>query len=332
MFIMSILSNTMADDKLKKRIARCLDLLTTVMSRRGLNRKLLAEKHGCSVRAIADDLKVLNDVGFDIHYDHARREYALGSHRVTIPPLPMTEEHLLSLFIASQLMALTPLEDTANNAVEKICVSEGDDVRAFLRNLSDRVCIAPGGEIGDARIWADAYRAVSECQSIAIEYQAFSTKQLEHWTLDPCGLYLKELDRSYLLGLTYSQPRKFHPFKLCRIKKLRFRHIRFSYPANFSLRRYIANGFWSSDDDGDASIDIEVRFHPSVAQLVREREPQERLTEMPDGSLRLRRTVRNVDEMYYELLRYGHWAEVLRPQALRDKLKAEAEKMVKMYA
>ena len=104
--------------------------------------------------------------------------------------------------------------------------------------------------------------------------------------------------------------------------------MQFTYPANFSLRRYAEKGFWYGDDD----VEIEVRFHPGVAQLVREREPKERLTDLPGGGLLLRRTVRNADEMYYELLRYGHWAEVIRPQALREKLKAEAEKIVTMYA
>ena len=322
----------MADDKLKKRISRCLDILTLIMSRRGLNRKLLAEKHGCSVRAIADDLKLLNDIGFDIHYDYKRGEYACSPHNIKFLSLPLKEEHLLSLFIASQLMVLTPLEAKANEAVEKMLASLEEETCAFLRNLTDRVCIAPSGEIGDMRIWSDAYRAVSECQSIEFEYQAFSRKRLEHWTLDPCGLYLKEFDRAYLIGLTYSQPRTFRPFKLCRIKTLKFRNMRFAYPANFSLRQYVANGFWSSDNGEETSIDVEVRFHPSVAQLVREREPKERLADLPGGGLLLRRTVRNEDEIYYELLRYGHWAEVVRPQALREKLKAEAEKMVKMYS
>jgi predicted DNA-binding transcriptional regulator YafY len=105
----------MADEKLKKRIQRCISILTTVLSRKGINRTVLAEEFGCSVRTIADDIALLRDIGFGIRYDHG--EYSLSPADLKIPPLPLNEEQILALFIASQLLLLTPLNRKRN----KLC-------------------------------------------------------------------------------------------------------------------------------------------------------------------------------------------------------------------
>jgi len=316
----------MADEKLKKRIQRCLNLLTLIMSQRGLNRKRFAEKFGCSVRTIADDIALLNDIGFGIRYESG--EYVFSTKDVKFRSLPLNKDHILTLFIASQLMVLTPLEEQANEALSAMLLSLEEETRAFLRNLTDRIYIAPGGNIGETDTLVKLYQAVSECQAIRIRYQALSTHEEEIHDLHPYGVYIKDQERSYLRGYSFGAFQSLRWFKLCRITDVQFQRMRFTYPKDFSLRNDISQGFWA----GDETYDVEIRFHPDVAQLVREREPKDRLTEMPGGGLLLRRTVRNADEIYYELLRYGHWAEVVRPQALRDKLKAEAEKMVKMYA
>lgn len=317
----------MADAKLKKRIQRCLGILTMVLSKKGVNRNTLAQEYGCAIRTIADDIALLREIGFAIQYTH--NEYTLSTRDLHIPPLPLKKEHVLSLFIASQLLVLTPLEQKAGEAVNTMLMVLEEQTRLFLRNLTDRVYIAPGGEIGDPQILFDVYRAVSECQSLEIEYDALSTQQTENWTIDPLGIYLKDRERSYLIGHTYyQQPRQYRCFKLCRIRHLTFRNLRFTYPPDFSLRAEMEHGFWT----GDQTYDVVIRFQPEVAQLVREREPAERIESLPDGRLLVRRVVRNLDEIFYEVLRYGKCAEVLQPEELRQKIVQELAEWGRMYA
>ena len=59
----------MTEKKLKKRIQRCLGILTTVLSRKGINRKVLAAEYQCSTRQISDDLNLLREIGFPIRYE-----------------------------------------------------------------------------------------------------------------------------------------------------------------------------------------------------------------------------------------------------------------------
>jgi len=315
----------MADEKLKKRIQRCLGILTKILSQKGLNRKILAGEYGCAVRTIAEDIALLKDIGFAIRYEGG--EYTLSTADLKIPPLPLNENQILALFIASQLMVLTPLEQKADEAVQNMLSVLSEQAITFLRNLTDRVYIAPGGELGDTTLLFDVYRAVSECQSLEIYYQALSTQQETAHVIDPLGIYIKDRTRSYLVGCTYENPRRYRRFKLCRITALKFRGVQFSYPTNYSIRCDMEQGFW----DGEQQYDVEIRFHPGVAQLVREREPSDRIETLPGGYVVLRRVVRNLDEIFYEILRYGAAAEVVRPAELRERLRQEFEKAWNIY-
>ncbi len=316
----------MADEKLKKRIQRCLGILTTVLSKPGINRPVLAQEYGCAVRTIADDIALLKTIGFAIHYDKQKREYTLSVKDLNIPPLPLNKEQMLALFIASQLMVLTPLEQKANEAVQNMLSVLSEDAITFLRNLTDRVYIAPGGGIGDTKILFDVYRAVSECRPIRIRYQAFYTHQEEVHDVDPYGIYIEDRSQSYLVGKSYGQYQKILRFKLCRIQELTFRmgeSVRFAYPSDFSIREEMAHGLWG----GDQEYEVVIRFYPEAAQLVREREPKERIEALSGGCLLVRRTVRNLDEVFYKVLRRYKAKEydVLEPPELLEILREEYE-------
>lgn len=315
----------MADEKLKKRIQRCLGILTTILSQKGINRNTLAQEYGCSIRTISEDIALLRDIGFAIRYENS--EYTLSMADLKIPPLPLNEEQILALFIASQLLVLTPLEQKAEEAVQNVLSVLSDEAITFLRNLTDRVYIAPGGDPGDTKILFDVYRAVSECQAIQIHYQALSTQQEEVWNVEPYGIYLKDRARSYMVGYTYETPKIYRRFKLCRITQLKFRGIKFMYPSDFLIRQEMAKGFW----DADQEYEVLIRFRPEIAQLVREREPAERIEALPGGFVQVRKTVRNLDEAFYEVLRYGKRAEVLKPEELREMVKKEIREWQRVY-
>ncbi len=315
----------MADEKLKKRIVRCLGIVSSVWAKQGINRQVLAAEYGCSIRTIADDIALLKEIGFPIRYTGTG--YAIAVKDLKLPPLPLSEEQLLSLFIASQLLVLTPLEAKADAAVQQMLSVLSEEAVSFLRNLTNRVCIASGGDFGNATVLFDVYRAVSESQSIHIQYQAFSTQQREEWDLDPYGLYIKDRSRTYVIGCTYESPRQLRRFKLCRITHLAFRGLRFTFPENFSIRKEMAAGFWG----GDSEYTVVIRFQPEVAQLVREREPSEQIEILPGGWVQIRKSVRNLDETFYDVLRYGRQAEVLEPSELRERLRLELETWVKNY-
>ncbi len=315
----------MADEKLKKRIVRCIGILSSIWSKQGINRNVLADEYGCSIRTIADDIALLKEIGFPIRY--TGKGYAINIKNLNLPSLPLSREQLLSLFIASQLLVLTPLEANANAAVKQMLAVLSDEAVTFLRDLSKRVCIAPGGDLGDSKILFDVYKAVAECRSIHIIYQAFSTQQIEEHDVDPYGLYIKDRARSYMRGFSYGHYQQLRTFKLCRIQQLTFRGMQFTYPADYGLHEEMKT-LWDGGQDHDTLI----RFQPEVAQLVRERESAEQIQTLPGGWVQVRKTVRNLNGVFYDVLRYGRQAEVLEPPELRERLKLELEAWVKNYS
>ncbi len=315
----------MSHEKLKSRIQRCIGILTTIWSRKGVNRNVLAKRYRCSTRMISEDLALLREAGFPITYE--KGGYTLSLAELQIPPLPLSHEQILALFIGSQLMVLSPLEGYAHEAIHALLSVFPEETRTYLCNLTDRICIAPGAGVGDAEITFNLYRAVSECRSVRIKYQALSTRQEEIHDVDPYGIYIKDRASSYMVGYSYGTYQAIRRFKICRIQELEFRGLCFTYPKDFSIRKEMAHGFWS----GDREYRVLIRFAPSIVQLVKEREPAERIEVQPDGSAYVRKTVRNLKEVLWDILRYEANAEVLEPEELREMIKESLSKMRRVY-
>lgn len=140
----------MIEKQIKHRFQRCLEILNAVMFEKGVNRNTLTERYGCSKRTIAKDLALLRDIGFNIVYEHG--EYTLLTSKIQVPAVPLGKEHILSLFIDSQFLVLTPLERQADNAVKSILSGMSAQEQNFLRNLTNRICLDPVGEFCDPDI------------------------------------------------------------------------------------------------------------------------------------------------------------------------------------
>ncbi len=315
----------MIEKQIKHRFQRCLEILNAIMFEEGINRNVLKERYGFSKRTIAKDLKLLREIGFNIVYE--KGEYTLLPSELHVPAVPFKKEHILSLFIGSQFLVLTPLERQADNAVKTVLAGMSEQDQGFLRNLTNRICIAPVGEFCDPDILLAVYLAVSESQSIKIVYYSFSQNCEFDCHVHPYGIYIKDRSDAYLIGYVFEKPSELGRFKLCRIRKLIFRGIRFPYPPHFSIRKEIAKGFWSGDDE----YQVLLRFVPAIAQLVHEHEPAERIMEQPDGSLLVRRTIRNLKEVLWEILSYEANVEVLEPEELRNMVKDHIEQMRQVY-
>lgn len=306
------------------RYERCFDLLAYIASATNVNRADLAERYQCSVRTIADDIALLKKLGFTIHYS---KDSGYNLHG-QLPILPFEQQQLLALFIGSQLLSLTPLEEEAQEGLKHLLASLPEERRKLVRELTDRICIAPGGKICSSEVLFSVYQAVSECRTLQVRYQAFSTDRTEVFCIEPYGIYLKDRFSSYLvgkrLGAASDVPRR---FKLCRIIEVMALLGEFTYPRGFSIREEMKRGFWS----GEHTYTVVLRFVPAVAQLVREREPAERIQTLPDGSLRVRKSVRHVKEALWEVLSYGANVEVEEPVQLRRLVRKSIAAMQQVY-
>jgi CRISPR-associated endonuclease/helicase Cas3 len=130
-------------------------------------------------------------------------------------------------------------------------------------------------------------------------------------------------------------PGAIRTFKIERIQRAEMISPSKSYtiPEDFDPRETLADawGIWYTEAE---SVEVVLRFHPRVAQRVKETRwhRSERVEEQPDGSLIWRAEVAEPQEMLPWIRGWGADVEVLEPEKLRDDLTKEMRRMTRIYA
>jgi proteasome accessory factor B len=106
----------------------------------------------------------------------------------------------------------------------------------------------------------------------------------------------------------------------------------FQKPDDFTPEKFFANALGVLGGDGNFTVVI--RFKPEIADLVREREWHEsqEKRELPGGGLELRLQLGALAEIERWVLGWGAAAEVVKPAALREKIRATAAALAAVYA
>jgi predicted DNA-binding transcriptional regulator YafY len=105
----------------------------------------------------------------------------------------------------------------------------------------------------------------------------------------------------------------------------------FEKPDDFTPEKFFAKSLGVLS--GDGNFQVVIRFKPEAADLVREREWHEsqEMRELRGGGLELTLRLGALAEIERWVLGWGSSAEVLKPAALRDKVKSTAAAMSALY-
>jgi proteasome accessory factor B len=120
-------------------------------------------------------------------------------------------------------------------------------------------------------------------------------------------------------------------FALARMKSLGVGERTFQRPADFSPEKHFGKAFGAFVGTGDFRVTI--RFTARAADQVRERfwhESQE-TTDLPDGRLEFTVQLGGLDEILRWVLGWGEHAEVLAPEELRQRVRAQVEALSACY-
>jgi CRISPR-associated endonuclease/helicase Cas3 len=127
-------------------------------------------------------------------------------------------------------------------------------------------------------------------------------------------------------------PGALRTFKLERIQRIELTDRPYTIPDDFDPRRLLAEawGVWYTEAE---PVEVALKFHPRVAQRVRETRwhRSEAVEEQPDGSLLWRARVAEPQEMLNWIRGWGADVEVLSPEELREALVREVRKMARVY-
>ncbi len=85
---------------------------------------------------------------------------------------------------------------------------------------------------------------------------------------------------------------------------------------------------------GTESIEVTLRFTPFRARWIREQQwhPSQKIANLADGSLELSFPVADFREVKMKILQFGADVKVIQPEALREEIREEIQKMTSLYA
>jgi predicted DNA-binding transcriptional regulator YafY len=147
--------------------------------------------------------------------------------------------------------------------------------------------------------------------------------------MDPYHLF-NYMGAWHLIGYCHLR-KNMRDFKLIRIRTPQMLEEGFSIPRDFSAKHYFQSSFGIYK--GKDKKQVVLRFTPDTAKWISDQiwHRDQQTKTLKDGSLELSFPVADFSEIAREILKYGSGVEVLKPEVLRQFIKAEIDKAAKIY-
>lgn len=318
-----------------ERVERLLHILAKLLSRRPgspLRSSDLASDCGCDEKTIKRDITLLRAL-LPITYDRAAHAYTVPDKARIFPGLALTPQDVLALALARNLLTApgAPSAQAVASALDKATAVLPPVLKTLLSQAARTV--QPGRLPRDysAAPVDDLMQAVAQRQSVQIDYESRSRGTQAWRRVDP---YLVEARAGVYWELHGWCPNNqaIRTFALDRIHGLRVEEktfcVREAEWEAFKAESGVVGGL-----RGGEPVTVEVCFTPEVARYVRDCQWPETLTVevRSDGGALLTGTVRGVDGIVTELLRWRRHARVLGGPELRARMAEEVRAIAVLY-
>lgn len=286
-------------------------------------------------KTIVRDIAFMRDrLDLPIDYDAQIQAYRYTHPVNSFPTVQVTEGELLALLVARRALEQyrgTPFHRQLEIAFEKLA-----------GGLRDKISFSPADELravsfknmGVAKADLTAFNALSgavlRLHEVEFDYRKPGDPKKKHRRVRPYHLAHRE-NLWYLVA--YDLERKdTRTFALPRITDVIVTDVHFEKPDDFSAEKFFANALGVLGGDGD--FHVVIRFKSEAADLVREREWHEsqEMRELRDGGLELSLRLGALAEIERWVLGWGASAEVIKPAALREKIRVTATALAATYA
>lgn len=299
----------------------------------GLRKAEIARKlgvHRATVGRYIDNLSRRLPIWQDENLVGINRDNYLSHVRLTV-------HESMSMHLASRLMATRTDKHNphAASALRKL----GHALEKFSPQISRHLLASADVMDDDAQRRDPVYLGVLERLT-----RSWSDGRMVHlWHRMPNGQVF-EYDfapyfiEPYAVGQTThvigwrKPPETIRTFKVERIQRIELTDQPYTIPDDFDPREKLADawGIWYTEAE---PVEVVLRFHPRVAQRVRETRwhRSESVEEQPNGSLIWRARVAEPQEMLPWIRGWGADAEVMEPRELRERMVGETRRLAETY-
>ncbi len=326
----------MADDSSFVRQWKIFKAILT--SSAGMTVKEMAEKFDVSTKTIRRDMELLQSVmvPFEcVNESHGEKRYTIETMMLNFA-LSLNRDELLAFYVGRKLMM--PLRGTyfwegVESGCEKIkrvlsrsTVEYADSVAPFFFQFEyGKADYRTKGELIDSLL-----RGMEESRVVRICYRSMASKQSKSYEIRPYNFVYNQ-GFIYVIGFSCKDG-EIRIWKANRMASAQVTGERFERPKDFDVTKFMAHTLYPFVGHQKA-VTAKIRFTPEVARIVLEQELKtvKNVKFSRDGSATVEMEVEPDTPFLRWVLGFGDGAEVVSPQKMREQLKNEIRRLVKMY-
>ena len=292
----------------------------------------LPEDYPKNLRTIRRDLEALEIVGVPLvteRFDGQTRWKLMDGFR-HIPALGFSPTELMSLVFSRNL--LKPLEGTEiqsslNSALNKMAAALPPQGHEYVRALEKvfSVGLGPHKSYQRHRGTIDVItQAIDKARTAQLRYYSASRNTTTRREVDPYRLWYAA-GGLYLIGHCHLR-KDVRMFAVERIRSIALTDHPYQLPLGFNVEEYVQDALMVMRG---RRIEVELLFSKATAAWVKDKvwHPSQETNVLKNGRLRMALKVADTAELVGWILSFGSQVRVVRPDALRQKVKEEARKI-----
>ena len=297
------------------------------------NTTSLSKQFEISTKTAQRDIDFMRDRLYSpLEYDVSRKGYYYGDDTFTLPMVYLSSGELPSLLIARKI-----LQDLSGGYL-------GHDISSILEKITNVLNkhMARGDQMDDVfsfqlvgyspapeAVFKDVLEACLKKRQLRFTYYSPVRDERSTRTVDPYHLF-DYMGTWHLIAYCHLRG-SVRDFALGRITDVTVLNETFTKPPDFSMKDFFESSFGIYK--GKSLKEVTLRFSPLKSRWIREQiwHRDQKMKFLGDGSLELTFPVADFSEIKMEILKHGAMVEVIKPKSLRDLIKAEAEKITRIY-
>lgn len=307
-----------------KRVARLLNLVSTLQSGKGLNADGVAEACGISRRTVFRDIESLRAAGVPIDFNNDSQRYRLDATHYLPPTNFSLEEALALIILIDRASPIGPetFATAAREAATKIEMTLSAPLREQLRELTSAISMRtpPTNPLDhQGEVYNTIFIASLEKRRVHMHYGCQTDYEDIETDLKPYHMAFHQ--RSWFVIGHSSFHDEIRTFNLSRVTEATLLEDRFRVPKSFSIDKHFGNAWGMIKEPGPDQM-VRLRFSSLVARNVSEVlwHPKQKFEFAEDGSLEYQVQVSGLREIIWWIMGYGDQVEVIGPAKLRKQV------------
>jgi len=302
--------------------ARVLSVLELLQTHGQMTAQELAARLEVDARTVRRYITTLQDIGIPVDSEIGRYGGYMLRPGFKLPPLMFTDEEVLVLTLGlllarrSKLAGAQTAVASALSKVERVLpLTLRERLRALVESTQMDDPLPLHGSSIEGGILANLSLAVRQCQQVRLGYR---TRETTERIFEPYAVICHQ-EQWYAVGYCHLR-HALRTFRLDRIERVILLDTRFTAPSGFDAMEYALSSFeaipdrWNVEVLLDMPLDVaRLRIPRELASLVQN-----------EKGIRLRASIRDLNEMAHRLIALGCPLTVIDPPELRDELLAIA--------